>query len=58
MRSGFDDVADDAVQVGARRLRGVGDTVTLEDFVVRDPHTAARPRGGTTIVRRLLDDYC
>jgi hypothetical protein len=37
----FDDVADDPVQVGAGRFRGVLDAVAREDLVVRNPHAAA-----------------
>ena len=55
---GLDNVADDAVQIGARGLRCIGDPVTLEDLVVRDPHPATGPGGGSTVVRGLLDDYC
>ena len=55
---GFDDVADDAVQVRPGRLRGIGDAVAFENLVVRDPHATARPRGRSTVVRGLLDDYC
>ena len=58
MRLGFDDVADDRVQVRPGRLGGVGDAVALEDLVVRDPHATARSRGGSTVVRGLLYDYC
>ncbi|BBX34200.1 hypothetical protein MMAGJ_34820 [Mycolicibacterium mageritense] len=46
------------MQVRPRRIGRVGDPVTLENLVVRDPHTTAGPRSGTSIVRRLLDDYC
>ena len=34
------DIADDRVQVGARRLGGVRHPISLENLVVRDPHAA------------------
>ena len=55
---GRDDVADEGVQVGARRLFGVGHPVTLEDLVIRDPHAAARTGRRATEVRGLLDHDC
>ena len=54
----FDDVANDRVEVRAGGLGSVGNPVALQDLVVRNPYAATRPRSGTAIVRRLLDDYC
>src|SRR6202012_5327412 len=54
----FDDVADDSVQIRAGRFRRVLYPVALQDFVVRNPDTAARTGGGAAVMRGLLDDYC
>ena len=53
---GFDDIADDRVQIRAGGLWRVADPVALEDLVVRNPHPATRASGRTAIVRSLLDD--
>ena len=53
---GFDDVADDGVQVRPGRLWCVGDAVAPQDLVVRDPHATARSRGRSAVVRGLLYD--
>ena len=54
--SAADDVADDGVQIGTSGLGGVGLPRALEHLVVRNPHASAGPGGGTTEMRRLLDD--
>ena len=53
---GLYDVADDAVQVGAGRLGGVADPVTLEDLVIGNPDAAARARSRAAEVGGFLDD--
>ena len=51
-------VAHDGADIGPCGLGIVLDAVTLEHLVVRDPDTSTRPGGGSTPVRRLLDDHC
>ena len=52
---GLDNVSDDSVQVRACGLGCVGDTVSLEDLVVRDPHPATGSSGRAAEVRGLFD---